>query len=233
MKKILVVDDEPAIVTLLTYNLENANYEVQVATDGPSAFKKATERNFDFIILDLMLPGYDGIEVTKKLRQEKIKTPIIILTAKDDELNKIIGLEIGADDYMTKPFSPREVVARIKAILRRTEINSSGIEQDDEEVKEFKDFKIDFSNYSVYKNNEKVSLTPKEFELLVYFVKRIGRVLSREKLLSGVWGYDYEGQTRMIDMHVSHLREKLEVDPKKPVYLKTVRGFGYKFEENK
>lgn len=233
MKKILVVDDESAIVTLLTYNLENANYEVQVAIDGPSAFKKATEQNFDFIILDLMLPGYDGIEVTKKLRQEKVKTPIIILTAKDDELNKIIGLEIGADDYMTKPFSPREVLARIKAILRRTERDSSKDEQIGNEVKEFKDFKIDFSNYAVYKNNEKVALTPKEFELLVYFIKRTGRVLSREKLLSGVWGYDYEGQTRMIDMHVSHLREKLEVDAKSPIYLKTVRGFGYKFEENK
>lgn len=233
MKKILVVDDEPAIVTLLTYNLENANYEVQVAIDGPGAFKKATEQNFDFIILDLMLPGYDGIEVTKKLRQEKVKTPIIILTAKDDELNKIIGLEIGADDYMTKPFSPREVIARIKAILRRTEYDSSKDEQTDNEVKEFKDFKIDFSNYSVYKKDEKVALTPKEFELLVYFIKRTGRVLSREKLLNGVWGYDYEGQTRMIDMHVSHLREKLEVDAKNPIYLKTVRGFGYKFEESK
>lgn len=148
-------------------------------------------------------------------------------------MNKIIGLEIGADDYMTKPFSPREVLARIKAILRRTERDSSKDEQIDNEVKEFKDFKIDFSNYAVYKNNEKVALTPKEFELLVYFIKRTGRVLSREKLLSGVWGYDYEGQTRMIDMHVSHLREKLEVDAKSPIYLKTVRGFGYKFEENK
>ncbi|KRM90415.1 response regulator transcription factor [Liquorilactobacillus cacaonum] len=238
MKKILVVDDEMSIVTLLKYNLEQAGYEVDTAFDGQEGFDKGKNYEFDFILLDLMLPKIDGLEVTKRLRQEKIKTPIMILTAKGEEYDKVIGLELGADDYLTKPFSPREVIARIKAIARRTDDGNSSFEkkvmQDEdiekEEIYHFPDFSIDLVNYSVTKNKEKVKLTPKEFELLAYFIKRKHRVLSRDKLLNGVWGFDYVGQTRMVDMHVSHLREKIERDPKNPHYIETVRGFGYRFE---
>lgn len=236
MKKVLVVDDEIAIVTLLEYNLKKDGYLVETANDGKTAYQKALQNQYDFILLDLMLPEMDGMEVTKRLRQEKIETPILILTARDDEYDKIIGLELGADDYLTKPFSPREVLARVKAILRRTqttkEISKSEepITSENKEIYEFKDFTIDLGNYTVTRAEKLINLTPKEFELLAYFVKRAHRVLSREKLLNGVWGFDYVGQTRMVDMHVSHLREKIEPDPKNPRNIETVRGFGYRFE---
>ncbi|KRL04838.1 response regulator transcription factor [Liquorilactobacillus oeni] len=241
MKKILVVDDEVAIVTLLKYNLEQAGYEVATALDGQTALEMAQSDGFDFILLDLMLPRMDGLEVTKHLRQEKIKTPIMILTAKGEEYDKVIGLELGADDYMTKPFSPREVIARIKAIARRTDSNIKVEEEgkdkfsgeDRTEYFEFPDFSVDLINYTITKDGQKIKLTPKEFELLTYFIRRQHRVLSRDKLLNGVWGFDYVGQTRMVDMHVSHLREKIEKDPKNPHYIETVRGFGYRFEGEK
>ena len=230
-KRVLVVDDEPAIVTLLEYNLTEAGYEVTTCNDGLAAYKQALTGKFDFILLDLMLPNLDGVEITKKLRQEKISTPIIMITAKDSEYDKIIGLELGADDYLTKPFSPREVLARLKAISRRSPTNQPEVKEvaPEKERYEFLDFTIDLAQVTVKRANQKVKLTPKEFELLAYFVKRPNRVLSREKLLNGVWGYDYIGQTRMVDMHVSHLREKIEPDPKKPRYIQTVRGFGYQF----
>lgn len=235
MKKILVVDDDRSILTLLEYNLKNEGYEVQTAMDGQEALKYGLTGKFDFILLDIMLPQLDGIEVTKKLRQEKIQTPIMMLTARDEETDKIIGLELGADDYITKPFSPREVVARIKAIGRRIEQKST--DETDKVTDEsahkhytFRDFSIDLVNYTVTAAEKKVAVTPKEFELLAYFVERPDQVLSREKLLNGVWGYDYVGQTRMVDMHVSHLREKIEPDPSHPTNIQTVRGFGYKFE---
>ncbi len=234
MKKVLVVDDDQAILTLLKYNLTKEGYEVETAIDGQEALDTALSVSFDFILLDIMLPKLDGIEVTKKLRQEKVTTPIIMLTARDEETDKIIGLELGADDYITKPFSPREVIARLKAIGRRVTPANDHAQSDDlqenEELYTFQDFSIDLTNYTVTVGDQKVSLTPKEFELLAYFVKRPDRVLSRENLLNGVWGYDYVGQTRMVDMHVSHLREKIEKDPSHPTNIQTVRGFGYKFE---
>ena len=234
MKKVLVVDDDQAILTLLKYNLTKEGYEVETAIDGQEALDTALSVSFDFILLDIMLPKLDGIEVTKKLRQEKVTTPIIMLTARDEETDKIIGLELGADDYITKPFSPREVIARLKAIGRRVTPANDRAQSDDsqenEELYTFQDFSIDLTNYTVTVGDQKISLTPKEFELLAYFVKRPDRVLSRENLLNGVWGYDYVGQTRMVDMHVSHLREKIEKDPSHPSNIQTVRGFGYKFE---
>lgn len=234
MKKVLVVDDDQAILTLLKYNLTKEGYEVETAIDGQEALDTALSVSFDFILLDIMLPKLDGIEVTKKLRQEKVTTPIIMLTARDEETDKIIGLELGADDYITKPFSPREVIARLKAIGRRVTPANEHAQSDDlqknEELYTFQDFSIDLTNYTVTVGDQKISLTPKEFELLAYFVKRPDRVLSRENLLNGVWGYDYVGQTRMVDMHVSHLREKIEKDPSHPTNIQTVRGFGYKFE---
>lgn len=183
----------------------------------------------DLIILDLMLPRMDGMDVCKTLRQERIHTPILMLTAKDDELDKILGLELGADDYLTKPFSPREVVARVKAILRRTQ-TAAHAEADPDVVLQFGEIRLYPERYEVYRGEEKVELTPKEFELLHYLASHRGRVMTRDQLLNAVWNYDFVGDSRIVDVHISHLREKLEDDTKNPCYIKTVRGLGYKLE---
>ncbi|ALX48338.1 response regulator transcription factor [Lentibacillus amyloliquefaciens] len=228
-QRILIVDDEASIVTLLKFNVEQAGFETDVAYDGLEAVQKAEEGDFDLIILDLMLPEMDGTEVCKHLRSNKIDTPILMLTAKDDEIDKILGLELGADDYLTKPFSPKEVVARIKAILRRSikAEESPGISM------QVGDLTIYPDRYEAEINGEGLMFTRKEFELLYYFVSNKGIVLSRDKLLSAVWNYDFAGDTRIVDVHVSHLREKIEPDTKKPTYIKTVRGLGYKLERPK
>ena len=239
MKKVLLVDDEPSIVTLLAFNLEKDGYEVTTATDGAEGYRLAISNPFDFIILDLMLPGIDGMDICKRLRQEKFDTPIMILTAKDDELEKIIGLELGADDYMTKPFSPREVLARMKAILRRTNkaVPAEPVATAQPEPTEDETEKIEVGEitifpqlYEVHVAGELIEVTPKEFELLLYMAKRANRILSREQLLNAIWNFDYAGETRIVDVHISHLREKIEKDTKNPQYIRTVRGFGYKFE---
>ncbi|SFC73909.1 two-component system, OmpR family, alkaline phosphatase synthesis response regulator PhoP [Alkalibacterium subtropicum] len=233
MKKVLVVEDEQSIAKLLQYNLEKEGYEVDVAMDGKEGLDRALEDDYTIILLDLMLPTKDGMDVCRELRQEKIDTPIIMLTAKDSEIDKIVGLEIGADDYMTKPFSPREVTARIKAILRRVE-KRNGEKQAEpaqqEEELTFGEITIYPNTYEVIVRGEKVDFTPKEFELLLYLAKHANRVLSRDQLLLAIWDYDFAGETRIVDVHISHLREKIEADPKKPEYIKTARGFGYKFE---
>ncbi|MBP2099643.1 response regulator transcription factor [Enterococcus rivorum] len=233
MKKVLVVDDEPSILTLLTFNLEKDGYQVTTAEDGEIGYELALSNQFDFIILDLMLPKMDGLEITKSLRREKIDTPILILTAKDDQVDKIIGLEIGADDYLTKPFSPREVIARMKAIFRRSATHSTKSEaiEPTKEPLILGDIVVDEQNYEVSVRRRKIDLTPKEFELLVYFMKRKDRVIDRDTLLDRIWKFDFAGQSRIVDVHVSHLRDKIELDPKRPKYLVTVRGFGYKFQE--
>jgi len=239
MKKVLLVDDEPSIVTLLAFNLEKDGYEVTTATDGAEGYRLAISNHFDFIILDLMLPSMDGMDICKRLRQEKFDTPIMILTAKDDELEKIIGLELGADDYMTKPFSPREVLARMKAILRRTNkaVPAEPVATAQPEPTEDETEKIEVGEitifpqlYEVHVAGELIEVTPKEFELLLYMAKRANRILSREQLLNAIWNFDYAGETRIVDVHISHLREKIEKDTKNPQYIRTVRGFGYKFE---
>ena len=239
MKKALLVDDEPSIVTLLAFNLEKDGYEVTTATDGAEGYRLAISNPFDFIILDLMLPSMDGMDICKRLRQEKFDTPIMILTAKDDELEKIIGLELGADDYMTKPFSPREVLARMKAILRRTNkaVPAEPVATAQPEPTEDETEKIEVGEitifpqlYEVHVAGELIEVTPKEFELLLYMAKRANRILSREQLLNAIWNFDYAGETRIVDVHISHLREKIEKDTKNPQYIRTVRGFGYKFE---
>ncbi|NCB64608.1 MAG: response regulator transcription factor [Bacilli bacterium] len=239
MKKVLLVDDEPSIVTLLAFNLEKDGYEVTTATDGAEGYRLAISNPFDFIILDLMLPSMDGMDICKRLRQEKFDTPIMILTAKDDELEKVIGLELGADDYMTKPFSPREVLARMKAILRRTNkaVPAEPVATAQPEPTEDETEKIEVGEitifpqlYEVHVAGELIEVTPKEFELLLYMAKRANRILSREQLLNAIWNFDYAGETRIVDVHISHLREKIEKDTKNPQYIRTVRGFGYKFE---
>jgi two-component system alkaline phosphatase synthesis response regulator PhoP len=233
-KKVLVVDDEQSIVTLLQYNLQQAGFDVVTALDGETGRDLAIAEQPDMMILDLMLPKMDGMEVCKHLRQQKVMTPILMLTAKDDEIDKVLGLELGADDYMTKPFSPREVVARVKAILRRTQMITEpwGKEEDSEQIV-ITDLKILPERYEAYFRNNQLDLTPKEFELLLYLAKHKGRVLTRDQLLSAVWNYDFAGDTRIVDVHISHLREKIEPNTKKPVYIKTIRGLGYKLEEPK
>lgn len=225
MTKILVVDDEAAISTLLQYNLEENNYDVTVAEDGQTAYQLASQQQFDAILLDLMLPGMDGMTVLKTLRQDKISTPVILVTAKGDEFDRVFGLELGADDYITKPFSPREVIARLKAVLRRSQVDHQVSEEAD--VIKIQDLVIDDNKKVVTKADKILTLTPREYELLLYFAQRIGRVIDRETILTAVWGYEYTGESRMVDMHISNLREKIETNPKSPVLLKTVRGFGY------
>ncbi len=229
-KRILVVEDEPSIAKLVQFNLEKEGFQVEVATDGQKGVDLALEHSPDLMVLDLMLPRLDGLEVCKRLRQEKGHIPILMLTAKNDEFDKVLGLELGADDYMTKPFSPRELVARVKAILRRVDAiqEAKGFEENKKIV--VGDLKIDPEGYEVTRGNETLELTPKEFELLVYMARNRGRVLSRDQLLNAVWNYDFVGDSRIVDVHVSHLRDKIERDSRRPIYIKTIRGIGYKFE---
>lgn len=230
MKKILVVDDELSILTLLEFNLKKAGYEVLKAMDGNQAVQVAIEGKPDLMILDIMLPGIDGIEVCKKLRMEKVDIPILMLTAKDEEFDKILGLELGADDYMTKPFSPREVVARVKAILRRVGNRMDSQPAEEDAVIEIGKLQIYPERYEVFFNGDPLELTPKEFELLHFLANHSGRVLTREQLLNAVWNYDFVGDSRIVDVHISHLRDKIEEDTRQPRYIKTVRGLGYKLE---
>lgn len=228
-QKFLVVEDEESIATLIKYNLEQAGYEVEVAEDGEIAIDKFKNKRFDFVMLDIMLPKVDGIEVCREIRQQSRHVPILMLTAKDDEFDKVLGLELGADDYMTKPFSPRELMARVRAILRRV---SEDQQPKEEEIKkiEIGALTIYPENYEAYLNGEPIDLTPKEFELLLYLVNGKGKVMTRDQLLNAVWNYEFVGDTRIVDVHISHLRDKIEPNTKKPTYIKTVRGLGYKFE---
>lgn len=233
-KTILVVEDEVSIATLLKYNLEQVGFHVLLAHDGKTGLQMAIKESPDLLILDLMLPVLDGMEVCKELRSEKKNIPIIMLTARDDEFDKVLGLELGADDYMTKPFSPREVIARVKAVLRR--FMPSPLEEETEKPEisyEYGDLKVYPDRFEAFLGEESLEFTPKEFELLVYLLEHKNRVLTRDQLLSAVWNYDFAGDTRIVDVHISHLREKIEENSRKPVFIKTIRGLGYKFEEPK
>lgn len=223
-EKILVVDDERNIVELVKYNLEKEGYDVISAYDGFEAVNMAKQDKPDLIILDIMLPGQGGLEVCRTLRKET-KIPIIMATAKGEEIDKILGLELGADDYVTKPFSPRELVARVKAILRRT---SSRPEEKDE--MSFDNLTINLVRHEVRLNGEEVDLKPKEFDLLKMLCTNPGKVFTRDFLLEQLWGYDYLGDTRTIDVHMRRLRQKIEPDAANPKYLKTIHGIGYKFQ---
>ncbi len=227
MAKILVVDDEKPITDIEKFNLEKEGYDVVVAYDGEEALQKVEEETPDLIILDLMLPKVDGLEVAREVRKTH-DMPIIMVTAKDSELDKVLGLELGADDYVTKPFSNRELVARVKANLRRQSNNDNG-QVTDNENKDIKigDLVIHPEAYTVTKRGENIELTHREFELLHYLAQHIGQVMTREHLLQTVWGYDYFGDVRTVDVTVRRLREKVEDNPSHPIWLITRRGVGY------
>ena len=225
-EKILVVDDEYHIVELIKFNLEKNGYRVIQAIDGKDALEKAKEEKPDLIVLDIMLPKIDGIEVCKTLKKDIVteKISIIMLTAKSEEIDKILGLELGADDYVTKPFSVKELIARIKAVLRR----SNELEKNKKKCLTVKDITVDTEKYEVIKNGEKIELTLKEFELLKILVQNKGRVLKRDFLLDKIWGYEFYGDTRTVDVHIRHLRKKIKDNDKELRYIETIRGVGYK-----
>jgi DNA-binding response OmpR family regulator len=232
MPNILVVEDDIALRETLAYNLSRQDYTVRSVGDGLSALKAARQAQPDLILLDLMLPGMDGIEVCRILRQE-MNIPILILTARDDEIDRIIGLEIGADDYITKPFSMRELMARVKAHLRRERLIRQEVTPSDEstqEVLEFANLRIDLSRREALIDGSPIALKPKEFDLLVFLAQHRRQALTRQFLLERVWGWDFAGGTRTVDVHMHWLREKIEPDPAHPSRIVTVRGSGYRFE---
>ncbi|WP_137596751.1 response regulator YycF [Paucilactobacillus kaifaensis] len=225
MKKVLVVDDEKPISDIIKFNLSKEGYEVVVAYDGEEALEKVEDEKPDLIILDLMLPKVDGLEVAKRVRANRT-TPIIMVTAKDSELDKVLGLELGADDYVTKPFSNRELVARVKANLRRQETVETTAPDENADI-EVGDLTIHPDAYTVSKRGDNIDLTHREFELLHYLAQHIGQVMTREHLLQTVWGYDYFGDVRTVDVTVRRLREKIEDNASHPSWLITRRGVGY------
>ncbi|WP_124057876.1 response regulator YycF [Vaginisenegalia massiliensis] len=227
MKKILVVDDEKPISDIIAFNLSNEGYEIEKAYDGEEALSQFEEVNPDLVILDLMLPKVDGLEVCREIRKKSL-VPIIMLTAKDSEIDKVLGLELGADDYVTKPFSNRELIARVKANLRRNALQE-GNQQDDTKANEIVigELTVHQDAYIISKRGQEIELTHREFELLHYLAKHIGQVMTREHLLETVWGYDYFGDVRTVDVTIRRLREKIEDLPSHPSYIVTRRGVGY------
>lgn len=235
-KKVLIVDDEEHILELLKYNLEANNYIVLESENGEDALQILQNSNdIDALILDCMLPGIDGIEVLRKIRSNSKlnKLPVIMLTAKNEEFDTVLGLEMGADDYLGKPFSMRELMARLKSVLRRTEnLQNQDIRQK-ENIFTFDNIIVNETFRTVYKNNEQIDIPLKEYELLLLFAKNPGRVFSREDLLEKIWGYDFLGETRTVDVHIRNLRKRIELDDSNPKFIKTVRGIGYKFREER
>ncbi|WP_312654047.1 response regulator [Aminipila sp.] len=226
-KKVLIIEDEKAISDIIKFNLKKEGFEVDAAYDGQEGLDKALNTQPDLILLDVMLPSMDGFQVCKRVR-EGSTVPIIMLTAKEEEVDKVLGLELGADDYITKPFGMRELIARIKANLRRTEL-ATGAANDPSNIQDFGNLEIDMNRYEVRKNNQVLELTLREFELLKYLAERENKVFSREQLLEEVWGYEYYGDIRTVDVTVRRLREKLEDDSSSPKYIMTKRGIGYYF----
>ncbi len=231
--KVLVVEDDQTLLSVLKYNLNKEGYDVVTATDGARALEVARTEKPELIVLDIMLPKLSGFEVCRILRRE-MTVPILMLTAKTEEIDKVVGLELGADDYVTKPFSMRELLARVRAMLRRSEMMKqemvSALETGPPVIK-VADLEVDLDRHQVSLGGSILDLSPKEFDLLAFLVRNRGRVFSRDYLLEKVWGYDYAGDTRTVDVHIRWLRQKIEVDPAHPNRLLTVRGVGYKFEE--
>lgn len=233
-EKILVVDDEISLQETLAYSLSKEGYFVEVAGDGNTALELARSSKPDLVILDVMLPGLDGFEVCRILRQEA-NIPVLMLTARDDEIDRVVGLEVGADDYLAKPFSMRELIARVKALLRRVrmmreEVSSTAQETNQSKLMVFDSLAINLTRREVLLNNKVIPCKPKEYELLVFLGQNKGRVLTREFILEKVWGWDFVGDSRTVDVHIRWLREKIEPVPEKPQRIITVRGAGYRFE---
>ena len=233
MAKILVVEDEPALQETLAYNLTRQGYTVETAGDGQTALETARRLRPDLIVLDIMLPVLDGYEVCRVLRQE-MNAPILMLTARDEEFDRVLGLELGADDYLTKPFSMRELLARVKAHLRRERLirEEAGAQPAaaPTEILRFGNLTLDLTRREILLDGKPLSMKPKEFDLLLYLARHRGQALSRERILEQVWGWDFSGGSRTVDVHVRWLREKIEADPARPLRIVTVRGAGYRFE---
>ena len=223
MPRILIIEDEPDIASVLADDLRAEGHHTEIAADGETGLRRAREEKWDLLLLDLMLPRKDGLEVCRELRRARIHTPIIVLTAKAQEAEKVLGLELGADDYVTKPFSPRELRARVKAMLRRSQEDRSGIYR-------FGDVEVDFERGELRRGTHPIEATPLEFKLLAAFIQRRGRVLSREQLIDAAWGRDVFVTDRVVDSHIVNLRRKIEPEPTAPRYLVSVRGLGYRFE---
>jgi len=225
-RRILLVEDEPGLVLTLTDRLTKEGYTVRSANDGPSGFKLATTESFDLLILDVMLPHSSGLDVCRDLRQRGVKTPILMLTAKSQVVDKVVGLKLGADDYLTKPFEMMELLARVEALLRRAPRRSASA---NEGSYEFGPIRVDFRSTEVFRDGHAVELSAREFKLLCYFIEHRGATISRDELLNAVWGYDAMPFTRTVDVHVAWLRQKLEPNPRHPQYILTVHGMGYRF----
>lgn len=233
-EKVLIVEDELTLQETLAYNLKKEGYEVEKASDGNAAIEIARKYQPDLIILDIMLPGIDGFEVCRILRKE-MTTPVLMLTARDDEIDRVVGLEVGADDYLTKPFSMRELLARVKAILRRVrvlreEFNREANDSQVNKTLQFDNLTIDVNRREIRLGDTPIPLKPKEYDLLYFLAEHNGKVLSREFILERVWGWDYFGDSRTVDVHIRWLREKIERDSSNPTRIVTVRGAGYRFE---
>lgn len=231
MKKILVVDDEKPISDIISFNLENEGYAIEKAYDGEQALEVFEKSQPDLVILDLMLPKMDGLEVCREIRKQSA-VPVIMLTAKDSEIDKVLGLELGADDYVTKPFSNRELIARVKANLRRNLVKEPEPQEVNKNEIVVGDLVIHQDAYIISKHGEEIELTHREFELLHYLARHIGQVMTREHLLETVWGYDYFGDVRTVDVTIRRLREKIEDTPSRPEYILTRRGVGYYMRNN-
>lgn len=231
MEKILLIEDDPHIGELVSIHLKDLNCEVEISADGREGYEKVSSGNYDLIVLDIMLPGMNGLEVCRQLRADKINTHILMLTARSEEIDKVLGLEIGADDYLTKPFSIREFIARVKAILRRVNTTNTEKTSVPENSVSVENISIDLEKRKVHFNKNKLDLTPKEFDLLVLMVTNPGRVYSRSDLLDKIWGYNFNGYEHTVNSHINRLRSKIEPDINNPKYILTSWGVGYKFND--
>ncbi len=230
MKSILIIEDDENIVELLEIHLKDIHCEITKATTGKNGMLYAMKNSFDLIILDVMLPDIDGMEICKKLRAENNTSPILMVTARSEEIDKVIGLESGADDYLTKPFSIREIIARVKAILRREEINQT-IRSNGNKILSAGEITVDADKRKVMVRETKIDLTPREFDLLYLFISNPGKSYSREALLNAVWGYEFNGYEHTVNSHISRLRAKIESDMSNPTYILTTWGIGYRFND--
>ncbi len=231
-QRILIVEDDPNIAKVIEIHLKDMGYKLDREDNGKTGLQRALENDYALIILDIMLPKLDGLEVCRRIRQENKYTPILMLTARSEEMDKVLGLEFGADDYITKPFSVREFIARVKAIFRRIEADTEKIQEDEENPRlQFGSLEIDLAKRKVTINSKIVELTAKEFDLLTLFARNPGRTYNRQDLLDLVWGYQYSGYDHTVNSHINRLRNKIEHDPANPRYIKTLWGIGYRFAE--